>query len=148
MRSCAPCATSTGFVATVRAWSRLFLGVDIARPSPAEAAARLRLPVWLVHSRSDDQIPFSHAERLGAALAGNTRAIVEPVDGPHGALIDELTRLAREQRDILRATRDRFDVFVVRTYELRARLLALGARFTDLIDALDRGHAPPPSGDC
>lgn len=76
------------FVATVRAWSRLFLGVDIARPSPAEAAARLRIPVWLVHSRSDDQIPFSHAERLGAALAGNARAIVEPVDGPHGALPD------------------------------------------------------------
>jgi len=76
------------FVATVRMWSRLVLGVDVARPSPAEAAARLTIPVWLVHSRADDQIPFSHAERLGAALARNPRAVVEPVDGPHGALPD------------------------------------------------------------
>ncbi|MGH7355725.1 MAG: alpha/beta hydrolase [Candidatus Rokuibacteriota bacterium] len=76
------------FVTTVRAWSRLFLGVDIARPSPAQAAPRLAIPVWLVHSRDDDQIPFSHAERLGAALARNPRAVVEAVDGPHGALPD------------------------------------------------------------
>jgi pimeloyl-ACP methyl ester carboxylesterase len=76
------------FVATVRLWSRLVLGVDVARPSPAEAAARLTIPVWLVHSRADDQIPFSHAERLGAVLARNPRAVVEAVDGPHGALPD------------------------------------------------------------
>lgn len=76
------------FVTTIRMWSRLVLGVDVARPSPAGAAARLTIPVWLVHSRSDEQIPFSHAERLGAALARNPRAVVEAVDGPHGALPD------------------------------------------------------------
>lgn len=76
------------FVATVRLWSRLFLGVDIARPSPQEVAPRLTIPVWLVHSRRDEQIPYGHAERLRRALAGNPRAVVEPVDGPHGALPD------------------------------------------------------------
>ncbi len=74
-------------VALMRVWARLFLGVDITRPSPAEAAAHLRVPVMLIHSRADDQIPFSHAERLARALEANPAAEVAFVDaGRHGAL--------------------------------------------------------------
>jgi pimeloyl-ACP methyl ester carboxylesterase len=75
------------FVEAMLLWSRLLFGADITRPSPAEAAARLSVPVLLVHSRQDEQIPFRHAERLQAALAGNPRAEFVFLDrGRHGEL--------------------------------------------------------------
>jgi len=61
-------------VGLTRVWSRLFVGHDITRPTPVEAAARLAIPVLLIASREDEQIPFAHAERLRQALAGNPRA--------------------------------------------------------------------------
>jgi pimeloyl-ACP methyl ester carboxylesterase len=75
------------FVEAMLLWARLAFGADIARPTPAEAAARLRVPVLLVHSRTDEQIPFRHAERLRMALAGNARAEFEFMErGRHGEL--------------------------------------------------------------
>jgi uncharacterized protein len=75
------------FVEAMLLWSRLAFGADIARPTPAAAAARVTVPVLLVHSRTDEQIPFRHAERLRAALAGNARAEFEFMDrGRHGEL--------------------------------------------------------------
>ena len=75
------------FVEAMLLWSRLIFGADITRPSPAEAAARLTVPVLLVHSREDEQIPFRHAERLRAALAANPRAEFEfMARGRHGEL--------------------------------------------------------------
>jgi uncharacterized protein len=75
------------FVTLLRLWARLFLGADVTRPSPAEAAARLGIPVLLIHSRQDDQIPFTHAERLQRALAANQFAQFAFVDGVrHGEL--------------------------------------------------------------
>lgn len=62
-------------VETMLLWSRLFLGADISRPSPAMAARRLTVPVLLAHSRDDEQIAFAHAERLAEALRGNPRAV-------------------------------------------------------------------------
>ena len=55
-------------------WGRVFLGGDITRPSPEAAAGALAIPVQLWASRDDDQIPFTHAERLQRALAKNPRA--------------------------------------------------------------------------
>ena len=55
-------------------WGRLFLGGDITRPSPEIAAVRLTIPVQIWASLDDDQIPFTHAERLQKALANNPRA--------------------------------------------------------------------------
>jgi dipeptidyl aminopeptidase/acylaminoacyl peptidase len=75
------------FVEAMLVWSRLLFGADITRPSPAEAAARVSVPVLLLHSRADEQIPFAHAERLQAALATNPRAEFEFTDrGRHGEL--------------------------------------------------------------
>jgi len=72
-------------VQAMRCWGRIVLGVDLTRPSPAEAAKRLSIPVLVVHSRRDEQIPFSHAERLRKALASNAQARVELLDaGRHG----------------------------------------------------------------
>lgn len=74
-------------VALMRLWARVFLGTDLTRPSPAEAAARLTIPVLLIHSRGDEQIPFHHGERLQRALAGNAAAEFEFLrDGRHGEL--------------------------------------------------------------
>jgi pimeloyl-ACP methyl ester carboxylesterase len=75
------------FVEAMLLWSRVLLGADITRPSPAEAAARLRVPILIVHSRQDEQIPFAHAERLRTALTANARAEFEFIDrGRHGEL--------------------------------------------------------------
>jgi pimeloyl-ACP methyl ester carboxylesterase len=75
------------FVEAMLLWSRVLFGADITRPSPAEAATRLGVPVLLVHSRQDEQIPFTHAERLRTALAANSRAEFEFTDrGRHGEL--------------------------------------------------------------
>jgi pimeloyl-ACP methyl ester carboxylesterase len=75
------------FVEAMLLWARLAFGADIARPTPAEAAARVTVPVLLVHSRADEQIPFRHAERLRAALAGNARAEFDfMAAGRHGEL--------------------------------------------------------------
>jgi len=75
------------FVEAMLLWSRVAFGADISRPTPAAAAARVTVPVLLVHSRQDEQIPFRHAERLRAALAGNPQAEFEFMDrGRHGEL--------------------------------------------------------------
>ena len=75
------------FVEAMLLWARLVFGADITRPAPAEAAARVSVPVLLVHSRQDEQIPFRHAERLRAALAANTQAEFEFMErGRHGEL--------------------------------------------------------------
>ena len=68
-------------------WSRVFLGGDLTRPSPETAAERLGIPVLLIASPSDEQIPFHHAERLRRALARNANARFDFADhGAHGAL--------------------------------------------------------------
>jgi pimeloyl-ACP methyl ester carboxylesterase len=91
------------FVETMLLWSRLVFGGDISRPTPAAAASLVRVPVLLVHSRQDEQIPFSHAERLRAALAGNPKAEFEfMARGRHGELPSGFeARLARFFREAL-----------------------------------------------
>jgi len=75
------------FVGLLRGWSWLFLGHDITAVSPEHAAATLSVPVLIVASREDEQIPFAHAERLRRALARNARAELVVMDrGRHGAL--------------------------------------------------------------
>jgi pimeloyl-ACP methyl ester carboxylesterase len=85
------------FVQLTRLWSRVFLGADITRPAPVDAAARLTVPVWLVASRGDEQIAVHHAERLAAVLAANPRAEVDlTLEGGHNTLpADFGRRLAR-----------------------------------------------------
>jgi len=75
------------FVGLMRLWSRLFLGIDITAAAPVVAARRLSIPIYLIASRQDEQIPFRHAERLQEALARNPRAEFEFMDqGRHGVL--------------------------------------------------------------
>jgi pimeloyl-ACP methyl ester carboxylesterase len=75
------------FVGLLRGWSLLFFGHDITAVSPERAAGAITVPVLLVASRADEQIPFAHVERLRKALAGNARAEIMTMDGGrHGEL--------------------------------------------------------------
>ena len=75
------------FVGLLRGWSLLFLGHDITAVSPERAAAAVSVPVLLVASREDEQIPFTHAERLRRALADNPKVELVVMDrGRHGEL--------------------------------------------------------------
>ena len=75
------------FVEAMLLWSRVLFGADISRPTPAEAASRLAVPILLVHSRQDEQISFRHAERLRTALANNPKAEFDFMDrGRHGEM--------------------------------------------------------------
>jgi len=55
-------------------WTRLFLGYDVERDSPERAAKILETPLLLIHSKTDGQISFRHAELLQKALANDDRA--------------------------------------------------------------------------
>ena len=75
------------FVGLLRGWSLVFFGHDITVVSPERAAAALSVPVMLVASREDEQIPFAHAERIRRALAHDPRNEFEFTDrGRHGEL--------------------------------------------------------------
>ena len=90
------------FVGLMRFWSRLFLGADVTAFPPVAAAARLSIPVYLIASRDDEQIPFRHAERLREALAANPRAEYEFMDqGRHGVMEPDVEQ--RLERFFLRA---------------------------------------------
>ena len=68
-------------------WARILWGAWVADVSPVKAAQKIAIPVFLIHSRHDEQISFAHAERLRQALAQNQRAelyIIE--EGLHGEL--------------------------------------------------------------
>jgi pimeloyl-ACP methyl ester carboxylesterase len=75
------------FVGLLRGWSLLFFGHDITAISPERAAAAVSVPVLLVASREDEQIPFEHAERLRRVLARDPRSeFVFTERGRHGEL--------------------------------------------------------------
>lgn len=54
-------------------WGRLLFGEWIGEASPLAAAKELTIPVFLIHSKEDEQIPFTHAKLLEKALADNKR---------------------------------------------------------------------------
>ncbi len=79
------------FVGLMRLWSRVLLGADVTAFPPVAAAARLSIPVYLIASRDDEQIPFRHAERLREALTANPRAEYEFMDrGRHGVMAPDV----------------------------------------------------------
>ena len=90
------------FVGLMRLWSRLFLGADVTAFPPVAAAARLSIPLYLIASRDDDQIPFGHAERLRDALRANPRAEYELMErGRHGFMAPDAEK--RLEQFFLRA---------------------------------------------
>jgi acetyl esterase/lipase len=78
---------------------RAFLG-HAAGPGDAEVDPRQQLPldvpVWCVHARDDDTVPFSQSqEYVAAARASGARAELVEVPGGHFGVIDEATEAWR-----------------------------------------------------
>ncbi|HSK30278.1 MAG TPA: alpha/beta fold hydrolase [Candidatus Limnocylindria bacterium] len=63
---------ATGYL--VGLWAKLFLGIDLDDVSPEVRVRDSAIPILLIHSTADNVIPFSHAESLRQALAGNAQA--------------------------------------------------------------------------
>ena len=57
-----------------RIFARIFLGISINEASPVKKVKGARIPILLIHSPSDEVIPFSHALLLQEALKNNPRA--------------------------------------------------------------------------
>lgn len=55
-------------------WGKIFIGMNSKDASPAKSAGELRIPVLLIHSTSDQVIPFSHAQLLKESLQNNQQA--------------------------------------------------------------------------
>lgn len=56
-------------VALMNVWGTVLFGDSLTANSPVRAAEKIRVPVLLAHGREDNQIPFSHAKQLQAALS-------------------------------------------------------------------------------
>ena len=68
-------------------WAKLWLGINIKDIDPAAAAAKINIPVFIIHSQQDEVIPFTHAQLLQAALKHNPQAeffLPEGLHGEHG----------------------------------------------------------------
>jgi len=73
-------------VPLMKFWARLLWSVDSAF-SPKEVAKNLSTPILIIHTKTDEQIPFHHAELLMKALQNNERAeFYFPETGLHGEL--------------------------------------------------------------
>jgi len=83
------------FIAATRLYARIFLGVDVSKVSPAAAIARRRIPICIIHSERDSQVPAAHARLLHEANPAALLWIISGVD--HGENLDQ-----QEYRDRIR----------------------------------------------
>ncbi len=68
-------------------YARILFGESIDDVSPIGSAEHITIPVLLIHSKEDEQISFSHGERLARALSHNKNAETYFLDrGFHGEL--------------------------------------------------------------
>lgn len=65
---------------------------DVDAVSPAHAAARIRVPVLLIHGDADIDTPPDHSRRILAALAGPKRLLLVPGATHNGSLRPEVWR--------------------------------------------------------
>ena len=73
-------------VPLMKFWVKTLWDVDAAY-SPQDAAQYIQIPILIIHTKTDEQIPFHHAELLMNALRNNERAeFYFPETGLHGEL--------------------------------------------------------------
>ena len=81
----------------VRLWAKLFLGIDLRDVAPAERVRDSTIPILLIHSSTDEVIPFSHGQALRQALAKNPSAEFWFTDGVvHGQLGSDYQNRVRD----------------------------------------------------
>lgn len=73
-------------VPLIKFWAKIFWNVDTAY-SPQDAARSIQIPIFIIHTKMDEQMLFHHAELLMSALRNNQRAeFYFPETGLHGEL--------------------------------------------------------------
>jgi dipeptidyl aminopeptidase/acylaminoacyl peptidase len=72
------------FVWSMKFLANLFLKVDIDRASPLKYIPEIRAPVFLIHCRKDNQIPFMHAQLLHKARIESQLWIIPGLDHGEG----------------------------------------------------------------
>jgi len=55
-------------------WAKLFLGINVRDISPARSAEKLNIPVFIIHSKNDNVIPFKNAILIQESLKNNPSA--------------------------------------------------------------------------
>lgn len=78
-------------------WGRILFRESITKVSPENAAHNLSIPVFIIHSRQDEQISFQHAEKLASALSENKKAEFYFLEsGFHGELPADFDKRVKE----------------------------------------------------
>ena len=82
------------FVYATRLWSRLFLGVDLIEVSPKDSIGEIEVPLLLIHSERDSQIPLEHVYILKNANPKAELWVVDEADhgGAWGLMRSEYER--------------------------------------------------------
>lgn len=74
-------------VSLMTLWGKVLFGEWVDGASPLMAAQNIGIPFLLIHSKEDEQIPFSHATLLEGALAHNNNVELYFLEqGRHGHL--------------------------------------------------------------
>ena len=61
-----------GYLTTL--WGRIIIGINAFDVSPEKSVRQSKIPIFIIHSKNDELISFSHALRLQEALKQNPRA--------------------------------------------------------------------------
>ena len=70
------------FVMMMKLWSRLFLNVDINAVAPVKYIAGMKIPIFLIHSQWDTQVPVNQAQLLHKANPQSKLLLIP--EGEHG----------------------------------------------------------------
>jgi uncharacterized protein len=86
----APFVLTKGTIARAFAEAESRAAFTVDEVSPVAAAARIRVPVLLVHGADDRATKPDHSRRVYDALAGPKRLIIVPKTGHNGSLTNEV----------------------------------------------------------
>ena len=67
-------------------YARLFFGVDVNQARQEKTAGKIEIPIFLIHSKDDKVIDFSHGERLKKAFRDKENLEVWFTERGHGML--------------------------------------------------------------
>ncbi|MDP8262062.1 MAG: alpha/beta hydrolase [Candidatus Ancaeobacter aquaticus] len=65
-------------------YTKIFLKIDLSKQSPARSIAEKDIPIFIIHSEKDSQIPALHAEKLLRTQPRAQSWVIEA--GEHGQL--------------------------------------------------------------
>ncbi len=92
-----PWFTKYPFVWMTKLYTRLFLGIRTKDITPSDTIGNLNIPILLIHSKQDSQIPFEHALQLYEASDKN-KTILWTIEGADHGLANFQNRSAYEKR--------------------------------------------------